>query len=240
MQIYGALASRWYRLLDPLADHAGEAACYEEALVRAAIPPAETLLELGAGAGNNAFYMKRRFRSTLADLSPEMSALSREVNPDCAHVIGDMRTLRLGTTFDCVFIHDAINYITSEADLRAVAETAFLHTRHGGSALFAPDALRETFRETTNLVTGEDGGRALRCIEWMWDPDPADHTVAVEYAFVLRENGETTVHHEQHIEGVFPRATWMRTLEAAGFAPESTLCTDDGQSWEALLCRRPR
>lgn len=31
MQIYGELAARWYRLLDPLEDHFDEAACYEAA-----------------------------------------------------------------------------------------------------------------------------------------------------------------------------------------------------------------
>ncbi len=45
----------WYRLLDPTADHAEEAACYRAALKRGS-PHAETLLELGAGAGNNAFH----------------------------------------------------------------------------------------------------------------------------------------------------------------------------------------
>lgn len=239
MQIYGELAARWYRLLDPLADHEGEAACYEAALVRGATPPPQTLLELGAGAGNNAFYMKRRFRCTLADLSPQMSALSRETNPDCDHVLGDMRALRLGTTFDSVFVHDAINYITTAEDLRAVAETAFIHTRPGGSALFAPDAVQETFRETTNLVGSEAGDRSMRGVEWMWDPRPDDETVAVEYALVLREGGQARIHHEQHVEGVFRRATWTRTLQSVGYAPESITCTDEGQSWEAFLCRRP-
>lgn len=239
MEIYGDLASRWYHLLDPVSDHRNEAACYEAALVRAAVPPPRTLLELGAGAGNNAFFMKARFECTLADRSPQMSALSRARNPECEHVLGDMRTLRLGRTFDSVFVHDAINYITTTSDLRAVAETAFLHTRPGGSALFVPDALRETFREATNLITGEDGARAMRCIEWMWDPDPADDTVTVEYAFMLREDGRVTLHHDRHVEGLFARQAWLDILTAAGYRPESIPCTDEGDTWEAFLCRRP-
>lgn len=239
MDIYGPLAARWYHLLDPVEDHEEEAACYEAALVRGSSPPAETLLELGAGAGNNAFYMKRRFRCTLADLSPEMSALSRAQNPECEHVLADMRTLRLGATFDAVFVHDAVCYITTEEDLRAVAETAFLHTRPGGAALFAPDLVRETFRESTDLITGEHGGRAMRGIEWTWDPDPDDSTYSVEYAFVLREGGKTSVHHEQHIEGLFPKATWLRTLAAAGFIHESAKCFPEGLGSEIFLARRP-
>jgi SAM-dependent methyltransferase len=238
MQIYRELAAHWYPLLDPVADHEEEAACYEAALVRASSPPARTLLELGAGAGNNAFFMKRRFRCTLADLSPEMSALSRAQNPECEHVVGDMRTLRLGATFDAVLVHDAVCYMTTEEDLRAVAETAFLHTRPGGAALFAPDLVRETFRESTDLITGEHGGRAMRGIEWMWDPDPDDSTYAVEYAFVLRENGKTSVHHEQHIEGLFSRATWLQTLAGVGYHPESVACMLEGLGSEVFLARR--
>ena len=67
-----------------------------------------TLLELGSGGGNNASHLKARFNCTLTDISPDMLALSRTLNPECEHLEGDMRTLRLGRTFDVVFIHDAI------------------------------------------------------------------------------------------------------------------------------------
>ena len=123
----------WYRLIDPPADHLDEASVYEAALVRAA-PHAETLLELGAGAGHNASYMKRRFRCTLTDISSRMRELSEQLNPECEHLPGDMRSLRLGRLFDTVFIHDAIAYMTTEADLLAAARTAFIHTNRGGAA----------------------------------------------------------------------------------------------------------
>ncbi|HEX6100907.1 MAG TPA: class I SAM-dependent methyltransferase [Thermoanaerobaculia bacterium] len=216
MLLYRELVD-WYRLVDPPADHADEAAAYQAALERAAAPRPETLLEIGAGAGHNALHLKRRFRCTLADLSPEMSALSRELNPDCEHVLGDMRTLRLGRTFDAVLLHDAVMYMTSEADLRAAIETAFVHLRPGGAAVFAPDWVRETFREQTNLLEAEDGGRALRGIEWSWDPDPSDDTYIAEYAFLLRDGMDVRSVHDRHVEGVFSRATWMRLLEEAGF-----------------------
>ena len=41
-----------------------------------------------------------------------MLELSRTLNPDCEHLEGDMRTLRLGRTFDAVLIHDAVMYMT--------------------------------------------------------------------------------------------------------------------------------
>src|SRR3954465_3737423 len=123
--LYGELTP-WYRLLDPVADHADEAAAYGRAPEAAAYvrgregagaPGGGTLLELGAGAGGNASFVKRTFRCTLTDLSPPMLALSRALNPDCEHLPGDMRTLRLQRQFDAVLVHDAVAYMTTRADL---------------------------------------------------------------------------------------------------------------------------
>ena len=109
----------WYLLLDAREDHEEEAQDYAEIFTRVVRPEPRTLLELGAGAGNNGFYLKRHFHCTLSDLSTPMLELSREVNPECDHVQGDMRTLRLGQTFDAVLIHDAVVYMTTEAELSA-------------------------------------------------------------------------------------------------------------------------
>jgi hypothetical protein len=150
-----------------------------------------------------------------------MLAVSAALNPECEHVAGDMRSVRLGRVFDCVFIHDAIDYITNEADLRAVFETAFLHCRPGGALLVAPDHVRETFQPGTDHG-GSDApdGRGLRYLEWTWDPDPRDATFVTDYAYLLREaDGRVTVEHDRHVGGLFPRATWLRLLAEAGFAP---------------------
>ena len=107
-------------------------------LIEGACPGARTLLELGAGGGNNAFHMKRRFSCTLTDLSPRMLEVSRSINPECEHLAGDMRELRLGRQFDAVFVHDAVEYMTTPDDLARAVSTAYIHTRPGGVALFVP------------------------------------------------------------------------------------------------------
>jgi hypothetical protein len=53
-----------------------------------------------------------------------MLELSRGLNPECEHVVGDMRPLHLGRQFDAVFVHDAVMYMTTEDDLRQAMETA--------------------------------------------------------------------------------------------------------------------
>src|SRR4051812_33799707 len=52
--LYGELVP-WYRLVDPPEDHEEEAGSYRAAFERAISPRAETLLDLGAGGGHNAF-----------------------------------------------------------------------------------------------------------------------------------------------------------------------------------------
>jgi SAM-dependent methyltransferase len=230
----------WYHLVDPAADHADEAACYEAAFLRGIAGAAATLLDLGAGAGNNALFLKRRFACTLADLSEPMLALSRARNPECAHVQGDLRTLRLGRTFDAVLVHDAVTYMTSEADLGDAIATAFVHTRPGGAALFTPDSIADTFAEHTELLEGDDGTRAVRCIQWEWAPVAGDDRCRVEYALLLREGGEVRAGHDPHEAGLFPRATWLRLLAGAGFDVEGIRRPiDDVETDEVFLCRRP-
>ncbi len=229
----------WYGLVDPPADHLGETTSYREAFERVIVPPPETLLELGAGAGNNAFHLKARFRCTLTDLSEGMLALSRASNPECEHAVADMRTLRLGRTFDAVLVHDAIMYMTTEADLARVAETAFVHLRSGGAAVFAPDVYRETFSEVTNLLEADEGTRSMRGLEWSWDPDPTDDTTRVEYVFVFREGEKVETFHDRHVEGLFAKATWIRILEEAGFRVEMAERCDEGHVDEVFLAVRP-
>jgi hypothetical protein len=174
-----------------------------------------------------------------------MLAVSRRLNPDCDHFAGDMRNVRLGCTFDAVFVHDAIVYMTNESDLHAALRTAFLHTRPGGVALFAPDTDRESFVESSDLHEGEAGTKSLRCLEWTWDPDPNDDTYVVDYAFLLRDGREVRAVHDRHEEGLFSKATWKRLLESAGFRAETAARPHepdvplDGYTLDCFLGRRP-
>lgn len=117
---YGELAV-WWPLISPPEEYEEEAAFAATMLSSASIPVGE-VLELGSGGGHNAFHLKASFVMTLADLSEEMLEVSRRLNPECDHRCGDMRSVRLGRHFDAVFVHDAIGYMTSEADLRRAVE----------------------------------------------------------------------------------------------------------------------
>jgi hypothetical protein len=219
-KLYGPLAD-WWPLLSSPADYLEEAAIYAKHLVSAGDQPACTMIEFGSGGGNNASHLKRQFQMTLVDPSSEMLAVSRGLNPECDHVRGDMRTVRLEREFDRVFIHDAICYMTNATELREAVETAFVHCRPGGAALFAPDFVRESFRASTDHGGHDGEDRSLRYLSWTWDPDPEDSTYLVDYAYMLRvEDGSVRVEHDRHVEGLFARATWLQTLTDVGFQPQ--------------------
>ena len=216
-RVYSDLAG-WWPLISPPEEYTAEAAHLADVFGAAEIPVRE-VLDLGSGGGGVAVHLKDRLAMTLVDLADEMLDVSRRLNPECEHVRGDMRTVRLGRTFDAVLVHDAIDYMTTEDDLRQVTETAFAHCRTGGLAVFVPDHVADTFQPYSGGGGGSDaGGRQASFTEWTWDPDPADGWIQAEYEFVLRSADATVrIVHETHRLGAFSRSTWLRLLGQAGF-----------------------
>ncbi|HET7235133.1 MAG TPA: class I SAM-dependent methyltransferase [Actinomycetota bacterium] len=240
--LYDELAD-WWPLLSAPEDYAEEAQEYRRLILEASGGGARDVLELGSGGGNNASHLKASFRMTLVDLSPAMLDVSCRLNPECEHVRGDMRSIRLGRTFDAVFVHDAIAYMTSEDDLRGVFATAFEHCRPGGVALFVPDEVRETFESATGHGGHDAPDRGLRYLEWTTDPNPADTWYLTDYAFLLRlPDGSIDVRSDRHVCGLFPRATWLGLIQGAGFEASATALTHEGRPMgaEAFVGLRPR
>ena len=96
-------------------------------------------------------------------------------------------------------------------------QTAFIHCRPGGVALIAPDHVRENFRPSTDHGGHDGGNRSLRYLEWTWDPDPDDSTYLVDYAYLLRSpDGTTRAEHDQHVEGLFSRASGCVSFQRSG------------------------
>lgn len=150
-----------------------------------------------------------------------MLELSRRLNPECEHVLGDMRTLRLGRTFDAVMIDDAVMYMTGSADLRAALDTAAGHLRPGGVAIVLPDVVRETFAPRTEHGGHDGDARSLRYLSWTYDPDPGDSTYVIDFVMLLREGAsDVRVRHDRHVQGLFATEEWLVHLDAAGLRPQ--------------------
>ena len=240
MKLYGEL-SEWWPIFSAPEEYREEADFFARALTESGDPKPRRVLELGSGGGNSAFHLKKRFAMTLVDLSPHMLAVSRSLNPECEHLEGDIRTVRLGRTFDAVFVYDAVCHMTTEADLRAVMRTAYEHLRPGGVALFVPDFVRETFVENTDHGGNDTKRGSVRFLQWTTDPDPRDTTYLVDFAILIRDvQGQTRLVHDRHVYGLFARAQWRLLLRDVGFELKTIKVALDDFGRDLFLGRRRR
>ena len=219
-RLYSDLAHLWPSMSPP-EDYADEGARLRSELRQRLGPGSARLLELGAGGGHLLHHLAGEFEATAVDLSEAMLAHSRRLNPGVTHQVGDMRTVRLGETFDIVLIHDAIDYMRTEGDLRATFATARAHLQPGGLFLVIPDDYAETF--TPPRIAPETrcrGGSELTYLEYSTDLDPDDTEIETVYVFFFREDGALRVEVDRHATGLFPIRTWERLLAESGFEVE--------------------
>ena len=215
LRLYDDLAG-WYTRLTAPEDYVEEAAFFAK-LSSEAAPGIRSVLELGAGVGANASHLKARWELVLVDLSPAMLAESRKLNPELEHHLGDMRSVRLGRTFDAVFVHDAVSYMLTREDLEATVATCAAHLGPGGVVLLCPDDTAEDFAPGTD-EGGHDApdGSGVRYLAW--SSAGPEHTAYTDYAYLLRApDGSVEVVHERHVTGRLPMAMWLEVLDAAGF-----------------------
>lgn len=219
-RMYHELAG-WFHLIAAPADYAEEAAYYLQVMRNVIGPVPASLLELGSGGGNNASHYRAHIPDVvLSDLSEEMLALSRTINPGLSHVQGDMRSVRVGRQFEAVFVHDACSYLTTAEDIRQLAATAFEHCQPGGVALFCPDHTAENLVFETGHGGHDGDGRALRYLEWTYPGPAGTHAFYVDFVYVLHEDGrDPRVVYDRHINGALPRETWLHAIRDAGFEP---------------------
>ena len=227
-RLYTDLAYLW-PVISPPEEYAEEASYWRQALWDRLGPGEHRILELGVGGGHNLSHLASDFRATAVDISPEMLALSMKLNPGVQHHLGDMRSVRLGRTFDGVLIHDAISYMLTEDDLRATFAAAKIHLRPGGLLLVAPDWVREVFKGTTVLNWfRQKGDVAVTVQEYLHDPDPGDTEVESIFTYTINESGIQRVEQDTHVTGLFPESTWIRLMEQTGFEVETlSLPADD-------------
>jgi SAM-dependent methyltransferase len=214
--MYSELAS-WFHLITDPEEYKEEAAFYMQVIEKSSKIPVKTVLEMGSGGGNNAFHMKSRYTLTLTDLSEDILKLSQKLNPECEHIQGDMRYLKLERQYDAVFVHDAIDYILSEADLLKTFQTAYTYCKPGGTVLFCPDFIRETFKECTETGGHDTGKRGLRYLDWTWDPDKKGESWVSHFVIIMRDGEEVEYRTDEHHCGLFLKQTWLGLMVKAGF-----------------------
>lgn len=202
-----------------------------------------TLLDMGCGGGKNVLNLKGQFMVTGVDLSPAMLAQAKELNPECTFIQGDMRTFRLGSTFDAVLMDDAISHMTCLEDFRAAFHTAHAHLAPGGVLVTTPDVTLETFRQNRTIVTPASPGAAPQGMEAVfvenaYDPDPADEQYETTILYLIRDHGRLRIETDHWTLGIFSLDTWRRVLRETGFAVHEGTYSTGEDDYTVFACVR--
>lgn len=180
-----------------------------------------SVLHLGSGGGSIDFHLKRHYRVTGVDISPSMLAYAAALNPEVEYLPGDIRSVRLGRTFDAVLLHDASAYMTSLDQLQQAYETAAAHLVAGGVMVTPPEELRSRFvQHRSSIRTRTLGDRTVTTIEMDYDPDPADSCFEKTFIFAIREGKELRVEWDVHYNGLYDLEDMLDVMRKAGFRAE--------------------
>jgi SAM-dependent methyltransferase len=229
--------------VSPPSHYREEARQFRDFLRRAASGRVGEVLHLGCGAGHVDSQLKRFVRITGVDLSPAMLRLARRLNPDVTYRPGDMRSVRLGRTFDGVLISDAVAYMRTPGDLARAFATAYRHLRAGGAFVTYGEHIKERFEQNfTKAIHGRKGSVEVVFVENLFDPNPNDTTIEATFLSLIRRHGRLSVETDHHLLGLFPIATWRKSLRDAGFevrhaGPDSSAPEGDEMPW--FVGRKP-
>ncbi|HEX8585254.1 MAG TPA: class I SAM-dependent methyltransferase [Allosphingosinicella sp.] len=159
----------------------------------AALPPGGTILDIGCGMGEPiaAYLIGLGFRVTGYDSAPSMIALCRERFPAGEWIVGDMRALDLGRTYDGLLAWHS-SFHLSHDDQRRLFPSFAAHTKPGGHLMF---------------TSGDEEG--VRIGEWMNEPLYHASLAPEKYRELLGTNGFEAIHHDPRDPECGDATVWL-------------------------------
>ena len=164
-------------------------------------------------------HMKHRVKQlVLTDCRTACWRTAARSIPNASITSATCASVRLNREFDAVFVHDAISYLTTEADVAKAIETAFVHCRAAAVRCSPPimcvrRSMPQPIAVAKTAALGRCGisnGRGIRIPAI----PPAPPTTRMCCASPMDPVSGV---HDRHIEGIFPRETWLRLFRQAGF-----------------------
>ncbi|MEM8783535.1 MAG: class I SAM-dependent methyltransferase [Planctomycetota bacterium] len=263
-RLYADLAWLW-PVLSPPGDYVSEAATIDAILIERLGEGPKRVLELGAGGGHTLVHLLAlgaerskacggwggEHTGVAVDLSEAMLERCRALIPGVDARLGDMRDVRLGERFDAVLIHDAVDYLLTEADVRRTLATVREHLLPGGLALIAPTYVAETFEAGDyaedvpepdaygGAVLAAHGVSALSYSTRLGDVSD-DGTFAMTLTYrIFHADGRLETAEDRHRCGLFAEDAWLAWMEQVGLPAErfEQGAAGDGGAWTLFVGR---
>ena len=175
-------------------------------------------LDVGCGTGRHLSFLRRHFAVTGVEASPEMLRVARDRLPGTRLVLGDMRSFRLGSTFDVVScLYSAIGHLRSERDVAAAFANFARHLAPGGVAIVEPWIDPEEFRAGyVHLLTHRSPSATVARMAFS---SRRGRRSAVRYHYLLGRTGHGVEHFEEVDLGLLvPRSRLVELLADAGLS----------------------
>jgi len=243
-RLYHDLSWIW-PIVSPPEDYVEETEFFCRVINEEAKLNVRSLLHLGCGGGRNDFTFQKNFAVTGVDISEEMLELAKKLNPASEYILGDMRSIRLDRTFDCVAALDSVNYMKTEEELNQLFQTAYEHLNPGGVFITVVEESRERFKQNRTISsTHAFDDTQVTFIENSFDPNPNDDHFDMTFIYLVRKKGNFEIHTDSHIWGVFKMDTWRQLLKTTGFDVQelkfahSTFLEDE--FLPMLICLKPQ
>jgi SAM-dependent methyltransferase len=155
-----------------------------KAVIRQHCTNARTVLDLGCGTARLLAELDARgMTGTGIDLQPSLIAWAQHTHPRLRLSVVDLRTARLGTTFDVVTcVGNTLSYLHTETELTATFNTISAHSNPG--TLLALATLTGTGQNThsdSEITTSL--GTATVTTTSEWDPDTQIQTTTRTWRF---------------------------------------------------------
>ncbi len=225
--IYGLLAP-YYDLWNAEIDYSEWADAVLFAIKAHTHRPITDILDLGCGSGRMTLELARRgYEMVAVDGSADMLAIARRaaeeagVGARCLYLLQDIREFELyGTVDAAVCCLDTLNHLTSLPDLRKALSLVHNYLAPGGVFLFdlnSKEKFEEVYADNVYTMDSEDGFL-------IWQNEYKKRTHIAEFSLTLfkeEADGRYLRRDALSRERMYPTATVLRELKAAGFTPIS-------------------
>lgn len=222
-RIYQRWAEYYDILYDRLVNYVGDVEFLDRTFRRYMGRTPRSLLDLGCGTGSHALLFGRRgYEVTGLDASRPMLALARRkakgAGPRVQFVRGEMRSFRLGRTFDvAISLFGAFGYLLTDRDVLNCLASVRRHLPDGGLLAFE-------YWQTSGVKPGlqswihrrGDEGEIIRLSESTFDKRRDRLTIDFRF-FIFKDDRILSRFRERHILRTYGRSEMGRLLRRGGF-----------------------
>ena len=134
-KLYTKLAKVYHNMYQNIFDYEKEFGFYDKILKK---NKSRRILEIGCGSGNLAkYFLQEEYKYTGMDLSKNMLAIAKKVEPKANFVQSDMRKMRFKKKFDAIMITGrSFSYLTKNKDVQKTLDSVYMNLKRGGVLIF--------------------------------------------------------------------------------------------------------